>query len=108
MITFIAHLRVRPDNAQAFEDLMTDVSAKTLENEPGVTYYGFAKSVEEADTYVVVEVYRDRAACISHGDTDWVRESVPKAMLLTEGMPQLVQYVSPGEQPVVSRFEDMT
>ena len=67
MITFIAHLRVRPENAQAFEDLMTHVTAMTLENEPGVAYYGFAKSVEEADTYVVVEVYRDQAACVAHG-----------------------------------------
>ena len=54
MITFIAHLRVCPENAQAFEDLMAHVTAMTLENEPGVAYYGFAKSVEEADTYVVV------------------------------------------------------
>jgi hypothetical protein len=53
-------------------------------------------------------VYRDQAACVAHGDTAWVRESVPKSLLLTEGMPQLVQYVSPGAQPVVSRFEDMT
>lgn len=108
MITFIAHLRVPEENAPAFEDLMTHVIAMTLENEPGVTYYGFAKSVEEAETYVVVEVYRDQAACTAHGDTAWVRESVPKALLLTDGMPQLVQYVSPGAEPVVSRFEDMT
>src|SRR6201995_1187304 len=108
MITFIAHLQVRPGNAQAFEELMTHVTAMTLENESGVAYYGFAKSVEEDDTYVVVEVYRDQAACIAHGDTAWVRESVPKSLLLTEGMPKLGQYVSPGGEPVVSRFEDLT
>lgn len=108
MITFIAHLRVRPENGQAFEDLMTHVTAMTLENEPGVAYYGFAKSVDEADAYVVVEVYRDQAACVGHGDTAWVRESLPKALLLTEGMPQLAQYVSPGAEPVVSRLEEMT
>lgn len=107
MITFIAHLRVPPENAQAFEELMTHVAAMTNENEPGVAYYGFAKSVEEPDTYVVVEVYRDQAACISHGDTAWVRESVPTTLTLIEGMPQLVQYVSPGAEPVKSRFEDM-
>ncbi|MDT5205840.1 MAG: hypothetical protein QOD34_2476 [Mycobacterium sp.] len=57
---------------------------------------------------MVVEVYRDQAACVAHGDTPWVRESVPKSLLLTEGMPQLAQYVRPGAEPVVSRFEDMT
>jgi quinol monooxygenase YgiN len=108
MITFIVHLRVRPENAQAFEALMTEVAATTLENEPGVAYYGFAKSVDEADTYVVVEVYRDQAACVAHGDTAWVKDSVPKMLLLTDGMPQLAQYASPGVDPVVSRFEDLT
>jgi hypothetical protein len=53
-------------------------------------------------------VYRDQAACVAHGDTAWVRESVPKSLLLTEGMPELAQYVSPGAEPVVSRFEEMT
>jgi quinol monooxygenase YgiN len=108
VITFIVHLRVRPENAQAFEDLMTEVATTTLENEPGVTYYGFAKSVDEADTYVVVEVYRDQAACVAHGDTAWVKGSVPKMLLLADGLPQFAQYASPGAKPVVSRFEDMT
>ena len=108
MITFIVHMRVHPENTQAFEDLMTEVATTTLENEPGVAYYGFAKSVDEADTYVVVEVYRDQAACVAHGDTAWVKESVPKMLLLADGMPQLAQYASPGATPVVSRFEDMT
>jgi quinol monooxygenase YgiN len=87
---------------------MSHVTTMTLENEPGVVYYGFAKSVEEEDKYVVVEVYRDQAACAAHGDNAWVRESVPKMLELTEGMPQLAQYVSPGADPVVSQFEDMT
>ncbi len=46
MITFIAHLHVPPENAAAFEELMTYVVAMTNEHEPGVAYYGFAKSVE--------------------------------------------------------------
>jgi quinol monooxygenase YgiN len=108
MITFIVHLQVPPRNAQAFEDLMTYVSKTTLENEPGVVYYGFAKSVDEADTYSAVEVYRDQAAVAAHGETAWVTESVPKMLQLVEGMPQLKQYVSPGADSVVSRFEEMT
>ncbi len=87
---------------------MSHVTTATLKNEPGVVYYGFAKSVEEEDEYVVVEVYRDQDACATHGGSAWVTESVPKMLELTEGMPQLVQYVSPGADPVVSRFEEMT
>jgi quinol monooxygenase YgiN len=108
MITFIANLQVPSENAQAFEDLMSHVTAMTLENEPGVLYYGFAKSVQDDEAYVVVEVYRDQAACVAHGQNAWVADSVPKMLELTEGMPTLTQYVSPGADGVESRFEDMT
>ena len=86
---------------------MTYVAAMSREHEPGVVYYAFAKSVEDADTYVAVEVYRDQAAVVTHGDTEWVRESVPKTLRLIEGMPRIAQYVSPGSDPVVSRFEEL-
>ena len=47
MITFIAHFTVPPTNAAAFEELLTYVA--TMSNtEPGVVYYGFARSVDEA------------------------------------------------------------
>jgi quinol monooxygenase YgiN len=108
LITFIVHLRVPPGNAEAFEDLMTYVCAMSNEQEPGVLYYAFAKSVDEADTYVTVEVYRDQAAVAAHGDTVWVRDSVPKSLELIDGMPRIMQYVSPGAESVITRFEELT
>ena len=68
MITFIARLHVPPENALAFEELMTYVAAMTNEHEPGVAYYAFAKSVDEADTYVLVEVYRVPGRCLAYGN----------------------------------------
>jgi quinol monooxygenase YgiN len=53
-------------------------------------------------------VYRDQAACTAHGDTEWVQESIPKYLNLIEGMPQLVQYVSPGQEPVSAQLSDYT
>jgi quinol monooxygenase YgiN len=106
LITFIANLLVPSQNAQAFEDLMAYVA--TMSNdEPGVVYYGFAKSVEDPEAYVVVEIYRDQAACVAHGGNTWVTDSVPKMLELTEGMPQLAQYVSPGAASVNSSFEEL-
>jgi quinol monooxygenase YgiN len=104
MITFIAHLRVPAANAAAFEAIMTYVASKTREHEPGVAYYAFARSAEEPDTYVVVEVYRDPAAHAAHMETDWVKESIPKTTRLTEGLPDIKQYVSPGTEPVRRRW----
>lgn len=104
MITFIAHLRVRPENAEALEALLTEVGARTRDNEPGVVYYEFGKSVDEADTYVMIEVYRDAAAQAAHMASPWVRESLPRSASLIDGPPQVRQYVSPGAEPVRTRL----
>jgi len=100
MITFIAHVPVNPDNGPAFEEIMTYVSTKTRENEPGVLYYAFAKSVKVPNTYVVIEVYRDPAAQAAHMQTEWVKSSIPKTMRLYEGKIDIKQYVSPGAEPI--------
>jgi quinol monooxygenase YgiN len=80
MITFIVHLDVPAENAAAFEELMT---------------------------YVVLEVYNDQAACDAHGETDWVRGSVPRSLSLITGMRRIAQYVSPGDTPAGGRFEEL-
>ena len=101
MITFITHIRVSPENAAAFEAIIADVCAKVRENEPDVVHYSFAKSVDDPNTYVVIEVYRDEAALRAHAETDYVKASVPKTSLLIEGRKyDIKQYVSPGAQPV--------
>ena len=69
MITFITHMRVRAENAPAFEALMAEMCDKVRENEPGVLYYSFAASAKNPDTYVVIEVYRDASAHAAHMET---------------------------------------
>ncbi|MDR2857884.1 MAG: antibiotic biosynthesis monooxygenase [Novosphingobium sp.] len=100
MITFIAHLRVRPENAAAFEALMAEVAAMTRAHEPGVVHYDFAKSADEPDTYVVVEVYRDAAVHAGHMASPWVTQSLPRSAALIEGRPHIRQYVNGGSEPV--------
>jgi quinol monooxygenase YgiN len=104
MITFIAHLRVSPQNASAFEALMSHVAAMTHEHEPGVVYYEFAKSVDDPDTYVVVEVYKDVEVQAAHMAAAWVRESLPVSARLIQGKPHIRQYVSAGSEPVRRRL----
>jgi quinol monooxygenase YgiN len=104
MITFIAHMQVPAASAAAFEELMTSV-CRMSRDEPGVIHYSFAEDVDQPGTYVVVEVYRDQAAVTAHGDTDWVRQSVPKFLRLIDGVPRIAQYVSPGTPPIGSQLE---
>ena len=105
VITFIAHLRVPPENAPAFEELLTYVRRMTHEHEPGVVYYEFARSVDEPDTYVVVEVYSDAQVQAAHMATAWVTQSLPQSMRLIEGKPHIRQYVSEGSTPVRSQVK---
>lgn len=100
MITFIAHLRVRPGNAAALEALLAHVVAMTRAHEPGVVHYDFARSADEPDTYVVVEVYRDAAVHAAHLASPWVVASLPETARLIEGRPHIRQYVSGGSRPV--------
>lgn len=95
----ICHLRVLPENAAAFEALMDHVVARTREREPGVVHYACARSVDEPDTYAVVEVYRDAEAHAAHMTRPWVTESLPKSAALIEGLPHIRQYVDDGSQP---------
>lgn len=106
MITFITHIRVRSENAPAFEALMTEMRDKVREHEPEILYYNFARSAKDPATYVVIEVYRDESAHAAHMQTDWVRSSIPKSTALVEnGKYDIKQYVSPGTEPVRRRFE---
>ena len=106
MITFIAHMKVKPENAAAYEALMTRVRDQTRQHEPGVAYYEFFKSVEVEDTYLVVEVYRNAQAHASHMVTAWVTESIPQSRRLVDGKFDIKQYVSPGSTPTVRRMKD--
>lgn len=107
MITFIAHVPVSAKNGPAFEEIMRYVSAKVREYEPDVLYYAFAKSVNVPNTYVVIEVYRDRAAQAAHMQTEWVKASIPKTIPLYEGKIDIKEYVSPGAEPVPSNHLTM-
>lgn len=105
MITMVARMRVSAANAPAYEALMTHVAAMTLQNEPGVAYYAWARSANEPDTYVVIEVYANAEVHAAHMASDWVRESLPKSKALVDGGFDIRQYVSDGSAPVELRHK---
>jgi quinol monooxygenase YgiN len=105
MITMVARMRVSAANAPAYEALMDHVAAMTLQNEPGVPYYAWAKSADEPDTYVVIEVYASAEAHAAHMASAWVQESLPKSKALVDGGFDIQQYVSGGSAPVALRHK---
>jgi quinol monooxygenase YgiN len=105
VITFVAQMKVRPENAAAYEMLLTTVRDQTLANEPGVAWYSFGKSADEPDSYVVIEVYRDAAAHAAHMRTEWVIASIPKSRALVDGQFDIRQFVSPGTEPAMRQLK---
>lgn len=103
MITMIARMRVPPENAAAYEELMDHVMGMSLKHEPGVKYYAWAMSANEPDIYLVVEVYEDEKAQASHMAAEWVVNSIPKTQALVDGKFEIRQYVTPGQEPVKLR-----
>jgi len=103
MITMIARMQVPPENAAEYEAIVIHVTQMSLEYEPGVVYYAWAKSADEPDVYLVVEVYRDEKAQAAHMATDWVQQSLPVSKRLVTGKFDIKQYVTPGQQPITLR-----
>jgi len=101
VITMVARMQVLPENQPTYEALMDQVGVMVRSHEAdGVPYYAWAKSVDDPDTYVVIEVYRDLAAHKAHMASAWVQESLPVSMSLVTGKFDIKQYVTPGAEPV--------
>ena len=101
MITLVAHARLRPENIGPYLAVLAEMTAKVRQNEPGAVHYGFARSVDDPNTVLVIEVYADHAAFEAHWKTDYIWPSIDKTKPLMEGGSlDIKQYVSPGTEPV--------
>ena len=74
MIGVVAVLRVQDGKGEEFEGVFKELSAKVRENEPGNLIYQLTKSRTDANTYKVLELYKDQDALTHHGQTDYFKE----------------------------------
>ncbi|MCB2074407.1 MAG: antibiotic biosynthesis monooxygenase [Novosphingobium sp.] len=96
MITYIAHMRVRRENSDAYKALIDEMAANVQAHEPGVVFYESFISDSDPEAWVVIEVYRDEAAFKAHWETDYIRPSVERTKpLIEEGSLEIRRYVSP-------------
>lgn len=93
MLTFVIHVRAKLGHSAEMAALLDDFCWQVREKEPGVIYFDFAHGVEDPDTFVVVEVYRDAAARQAHGETPWLKDSMARAAHLTAGHPEVREYI---------------
>ena len=75
MIGLIATLRVKDGMTQEFETLFGQLATQVRANESGNLVYQLCRSRTEADTYKVLEVYRDEEAVEAHRASEHFRGS---------------------------------
>ena len=89
MIGVIAVLKVQDGKADEFEAVFRDLAAQVRANEPGNLAYQLTKSRTEANTYKVLELYKDQDALTHHGGTDYFRAAGPKLGPCLAGRPEI-------------------
>jgi quinol monooxygenase YgiN len=74
MIGVVAVLRVQDGKGEDFEAIFKELTAKVRANEAGNVMYQLTKSRAEANTYKVLELYKDQDALTHHGQTDYFKD----------------------------------
>jgi quinol monooxygenase YgiN len=84
MITYVTHMRVSAANRAGFEALMQELGEVVAKHEPG-NHFGWGRSVNDPDLFVVVDIYPDAAAQAAHHAAPYVAPMLAKAAKLFEG-----------------------
>jgi quinol monooxygenase YgiN len=94
VILIVVKFPVRPDRAEEWTTLAADY-ARAVNAEEGSLFFEWSRSLEEPDTFVCVEGFRDAAAGAAHVGTDAFRTFVEAAPDLVAAQPQIIYVDAP-------------
>lgn len=89
MIGIIATITVKDGTGPDFEAVFLELTGKVRANEPGNLLYQLTRSRTEANTYKVMELYKDQESVDLHGKTDHFRELGRKMGAFMAGPPAI-------------------
>jgi quinol monooxygenase YgiN len=89
MLALLVTMRVQDGKGADFERVFHGLIAKVRANEPNTVYYDVAKSRTEANTYKVIEIYKDQAAFDHHASTDYFKAAFPELSGCLAGRPDM-------------------
>jgi quinol monooxygenase YgiN len=89
MIGIVAKISVQPGKGADFEAVFLELAAKVRANEPGNLLYQLTRSRTEADTYKVLELYKDQDSLAAHGQSDHFKEIGRKMGAFMAGRPEI-------------------
>ncbi len=88
-IGIVATLKIQDGKSAEFEAAFTEAMAKVRANEPGNLCYQLTKSRADANTYKVLEVYKDEAAVAAHRESEHYKALGPKLGPCLAGRPEI-------------------
>jgi len=94
MIFITAKFTVKPEVADRWPEIARTFTAATR-SEPGCLWFEWSRSVEDPQTYVLVEAFRDDAAGGAHVQSDHFKQAqqdLPQHLVKT---PQIVNFSVP-------------
>ena len=94
MILIVVKMPVRPERAEEWTALSEEYT-RAVRAEEGNLFFEWSKSLEEPDTYVLVEGFRDAAAGASHVGTQAFKDFVERAPDLVAAQPQIIYVDAP-------------
>lgn len=92
MLGVVATLKVQDGKGAEFEAVFLELAAKVRANEPGNLLYQLTRSRTDANTYKVMELYKDQDALTQHGGTDYFRDLGRQMGAFMAGRPE-VEYL---------------
>ena len=94
MILIVVKIPVRPERAEEWSALAADY-ARAVNAEEGSLFFEWSRSVEEPDTWVCVEGFRDSAAGGAHAGTQDFKDFVETAPDLVAAQPEIMYVDAP-------------
>ena len=91
-IGVVATLKVQEGKGPELETVFADLAEQVRAGEPGNKLYRLCRARNDANTYVVMELYDDQAAIEAHGKSDHFRAASPKIGACLAGRPD-IQYL---------------
>ncbi|GAB2895119.1 putative quinol monooxygenase [Neomicrococcus lactis] len=94
MIFIVVKFKTRPEYTEKFMDVVADFTAATRA-EPGNKWFEWSRSLEETDTYVLVEAFEDDAAG-AHVNSDHFKQAMIDMKPALVETPQIISHTIDG------------
>jgi quinol monooxygenase YgiN len=94
VILIVVKFPVRPERTDEWSELAADY-ARAVQAEQGNLFFEWSRSIDEPDTFVCVEGFRDSDAGAAHVGTQAFRDFVERAPDLVAAQPQIIYVDAP-------------